>query len=262
MSECDWLIAKARRAQNAVYLATEKSVADDLARIIVGLVDALESATRELDDLEERLAGYLCDSTGGLLSKTGYDVRTMVAHTEDYYDKVHAEARKEVEAERDAALAAVDRVKAELEALWIARGEPKGPDAWYSGIVQARAKVLAALDGAPEPDREKQLERVAARLREIVYLCGDDLGCQCEEAQGASANLARELSIIAAERPTLTADEVWAIAKAEHDFAGDRDNVGAFVDSLTDALRTAGVAFDEQPFIGSGYLLPVEGESK
>lgn len=117
-----------------------------------------------------------------------------------------------------------------------------------------------ALDGAPEPDREAQLERVAARLREIVYLCGDDLGCQCEEAQDASADLAMELSIIAAERPTLTANEVWAIAKAEHDYANDSDNVGAFVDSLTDALRTAGVAFDEQPFIDSGYLLPVEGE--
>lgn len=122
--------------------------------------------------------------------------------------------------------------------------------------------TVAALDGAPEPDREAQLERVAARLREIVYLCGDDLGCQCEEAQDASADLAMELSIIAAERPTLTADEVWAIAKAEHDWANDSDNVGAFVDSLTDALRTAGVAFDEQPFIDSGYLLPVEGESR
>ena len=122
--------------------------------------------------------------------------------------------------------------------------------------------TIAALDGAPEPDSEAQLESVAARLREIVYLCGDDLGCQCDEAQDASADLARELSIIAAERPTLTADEVWAIAKAEHDYANDSDNVGAFVDSLTDALRTAGVAFDEQPFIDSGFLLPVDGESK
>lgn len=154
--------------------------------------------------------------------------------------------REAVKAERDAALAAIERVKETLSLH-----NPNG---------RLVKEVLAALDGAPEPERKKQLERVSARLREIVYLCSDDLGCQCEEANYASADLARELGIIAAERPTLTADEVWAIARAEHDYANDSDNVGAFVGSLTDALRTAGVAFDEQPFIDSGYLLPVEGE--
>lgn len=37
------LIDEARKAQRAVYLATEKDVADDLARIIGGLADALEA---------------------------------------------------------------------------------------------------------------------------------------------------------------------------------------------------------------------------
>ena len=161
-------------------------------------------------------------------------------------------------AERDAAVAAIERLRSGLESASYYEHKPHKAS---SDLIWAVGVINAALDGAPEPGREAQFERVAARLREIVYLCGDDLGCQCEEAQDASADLARELSIIAAERPTLTADEVWAIAKAEHDYVNDSDNVGAFVDSLTDALRTAGVAFDEQPFIDSGYLLPVEGES-
>lgn len=38
------LVDEARRAQKAVYLATDKSVADDLSRIIAGLADALEAA--------------------------------------------------------------------------------------------------------------------------------------------------------------------------------------------------------------------------
>ncbi|WP_396451235.1 hypothetical protein [Leucobacter aridicollis] len=62
--------------------------------------------------------------------------------------------------------------------------------------------------------------------------------------------------------PHLSADQVWSIAKAEHDYANDADNVPAFVTSLVDSLRTAGVPFDEQPFIDSGYLLPVEGEAE
>lgn len=178
------------------------------------------------------------------------------AATEGDYHEGLEEGIKIGRAECDAALAAIERVRS------IDTGNNRalyGND-FEAGMAKALWLVKTALDGAPEPECEAQLERVAARLREVVYLCGDDLGCQCEEAQDASADLARELGIIAAERPTLTADEVWAIARAEHDYANDSDNVGAFVGSLTDALRTAGVAFDEQPFIDSGYLLPVEGE--
>jgi hypothetical protein len=41
------LIAEARKASRAVYLATDKTVADDLARILEGLADALEAAHAE-----------------------------------------------------------------------------------------------------------------------------------------------------------------------------------------------------------------------
>lgn len=40
------LVDEARRAQKAVYLATDKLVADDLSRIIGGLADGLEAVHR------------------------------------------------------------------------------------------------------------------------------------------------------------------------------------------------------------------------
>lgn len=63
----------------------------------------------ERDDMETRLSEYLCDSTGGKLSKTGYDVRTMVAHTEEYYDGLHAEDRDRAE-RAEAAIREVERL--------------------------------------------------------------------------------------------------------------------------------------------------------
>ena len=215
------------------------------------LADALEAATRE--------RAAVPDAATEELER----IKPLFENLSREYPN-ECNKRVKAEAERDAALAALERVRAVCLHLGGVDGDVSQPaPSYYVSVGRdvVATEVLAALDGAPEPGREAQLERVAARLREIVYLCGDDLGCQCEEAQDASDYLARELSIIAAERPTLTADEVWAIARAEHDYANDSDNVGAFVGSLTDALRTAGVAFDEQPFIDSGYLLPVEGES-
>lgn len=49
MIDLDDLIAEARKAQSAVYLVTEKLVADDLSRIISTLADALEAAEAERD---------------------------------------------------------------------------------------------------------------------------------------------------------------------------------------------------------------------
>ena len=114
-----------------------------------------DHAEAERDDLEERLAGYLCDSTGGLLSKTGYDVRTMVTHTEDYYDKVHAEARKEAEAERDAAVAAIERCRAvAMQHRSIEQHNEMVPVSDIADLIRepSSADYLAALDEAPEPE--------------------------------------------------------------------------------------------------------------
>lgn len=60
---------------------------------------------RERDDLAERLSSLLCDLTDGLLSKTNYDVRTMVqaveATFEKHADKARADAWDEGYLRRD-----------------------------------------------------------------------------------------------------------------------------------------------------------------
>lgn len=54
----------------------------------------------------------------------------------------------------------------------------------------------------------------------------------------------------------ISEQQVWQMARFQHDFALDSDNVPAFVEPLLGALREAGVPFDEKPFIEGGYLLP------
>lgn len=37
------------------------------------------------DDIEERLSGLLCHTTGGLLSKTNYTLQGMITAVDDYW---------------------------------------------------------------------------------------------------------------------------------------------------------------------------------
>lgn len=55
------------------------------------LAARLTKVTQERDELEGKLSAYLCDNTGGLLSKTTYSVRDMSQATEEYYDRLHRE---------------------------------------------------------------------------------------------------------------------------------------------------------------------------
>jgi hypothetical protein len=178
MNDYEELIAEAREAlgrintnafdHDLLFQYRGGVLGRELTLIVRDLADALEAATSERDDLATRLSEYLCDSTGGLLSKTGYDVRTMVAHTEEYYDRVHAEDRKEAEAERDAAVEAVERVRA----IHRNDGPSQGYDSRFKGGygmlgdccatcgshgeygVEWPCPTIAALDVAPEPEWE------------------------------------------------------------------------------------------------------------
>lgn len=83
------------------------------------------------------------------------------------------------------------------------------------------------------------------------------------DAQYPDASLRRaetvpwpECSAVRTAAP-LTETQVWALAKAEHDYVCDTNNIGAFVESRASSLRIAGVVFDEQPFIDGGYLRPL-----
>ena len=126
----------------------------DLADLIRARdAEVAAQARAEFEDMEHRLSVLLCNLTGGLLSKTGYDVATMEQHIEDYFERevvepARAEARAEVlagfteewtvaasdwiEAPRD------DRTREAAERLlrttpqpaWLARrlGGPWGPE--------------------------------------------------------------------------------------------------------------------------------------
>lgn len=171
---------------------------------------------------------------------------------------IQKRAADELEAERDAALAAVERV-AKIHGP--SEEFPAGCD-YCERLTPCSTR--AALDGAPEPGRELQLERAARELNSFGWTChggthepGDY--DSCEDCQTVCIEVARAAFHAMSGTPRLSADQVWTIAKAEHDYATDTDNVPAFVMPLVDGLRAAGVTFDEQPFIDSGYLLPVEG---
>ena len=67
------LIAEARKAQRAVYLATDEHVAEDLSRIIRGLADALEGTLTEPEweygyELLEPDTRYVFERDGDFIS--------------------------------------------------------------------------------------------------------------------------------------------------------------------------------------------------
>ena len=65
--------------------------------------EVAEQVRAEFEDMEHRLSVLLCNLTGGLLSKTGYDVATMEQHIEDYLEREVVEpARAEVRADERA----------------------------------------------------------------------------------------------------------------------------------------------------------------
>lgn len=161
-NEMNDLIAEARRAQNAVYLATEKSVADDLARIIAGLADALEAATRELAAVPDAAT---CD-------QKAHDTLNWNLNRLSESNTGLSNALTAAVDERDAATAAVERVRAihmPLSSLtwgapeeFLVCEECNDPDA--RNFIYWPCPTLAALDGAPEPEWEYS--------RGVLHKCG------------------------------------------------------------------------------------------
>lgn len=73
------------------------------AERILALLDALDAAEERAEEVEGRLADFLCSVTGGRLSKTGYSVATMVQETEADFDRYYGEELAEAQAEIEAA---------------------------------------------------------------------------------------------------------------------------------------------------------------
>lgn len=86
-------------AGEPVSRTVSASLLDSLADALDAVTAERDEVTRQQEDLEDRLSAYLCDSTGGRLSKTSYDASTMIQHTEEYYDELHSADLKEVEAQ-------------------------------------------------------------------------------------------------------------------------------------------------------------------
>lgn len=108
---------------------------------------------RERDDLEERLAGMLCDLTGGKLSKTGYDVRTMTQAVEEHFNELEQSDRDEawqavVEARKER-----DEARAEVESRIEDRDWFKARADRAEAALE-RVKALPLLQGHEEAHKE------------------------------------------------------------------------------------------------------------
>lgn len=84
-----------------------------------------------------------------------------------------ADALVSVRAERDTALAAIERVAVEIEA--VAGGITSSSEAagYRNGLRRAAQVVRAALDGAPEPEWEVQYGRRNRETGALHWLTGD-----------------------------------------------------------------------------------------
>lgn len=105
------------------YTAAEaKSLALELADGVDALLDALDEAEREADDVSTRLSEFLCEVTGSMLSYSTYPVSTMIQHTEEYFDRIakenhddYCEKSEQLEEERDAAIERAEAAEAAIE---------------------------------------------------------------------------------------------------------------------------------------------------
>jgi hypothetical protein len=109
-----------------------------------GWIDRAEAAEAERDEIAGRLSALLCELTSGRLSKTTYDVPTMVAEIDSVYDDAHQEDR----AERDRLAGIVEQVRALADRDNFGR--------WV------RPLLHAILDGAHTPQATRQTRDVAA----------------------------------------------------------------------------------------------------
>lgn len=100
-------------------LREEVEFHSDDARILRNDVDRLRRGRdiwrADRDDLEERLSLLLWELTDCKLSKSGYDVRTMVSEIEATFERYAEMDRAELQADRDSLAATVERVRAIAE---------------------------------------------------------------------------------------------------------------------------------------------------
>ena len=95
MDEWTRAIAEVRlRQYDSEYSASHLTWEDftgEAQEIVAALAPLIEARVREAeeqrDEVSGRLSELLCDLTGGLLSKPGYDVPTMTQAVEDHFER-------------------------------------------------------------------------------------------------------------------------------------------------------------------------------
>lgn len=116
---CDChLLAVIERGKAVEERDRARREAEALAEEVDGLrseraldLDTIERLREQRDDLDARLSHLLCDLTRGRLSKTTYDVRTMVQEVEESFSG----DMDEVSAERDDLAVEVERLREERD---------------------------------------------------------------------------------------------------------------------------------------------------
>ena len=79
-------------------------------------LEELQARCKDMDCQLEESSRFLCNQTGGLLSKTNYSAETMIAYAEDYQQRVcdnYCDLRADlarVTAERDAAIEDLEEI--------------------------------------------------------------------------------------------------------------------------------------------------------
>lgn len=124
-----WSDAASRYPVESLVIGNPNHAAD--AALIAAAVNALPALLDEIergrelrgrveaerDDLALRLSALLCDLTGGLMSKTGYSVATMVQAVEAEFEKHATDEMVEMAAQRDRAERRHERLESAVEAL-------------------------------------------------------------------------------------------------------------------------------------------------
>jgi hypothetical protein len=87
-------------------LRYQRRLEAQLARI----EERVTEAQIERDDLSTRLSDFLCDVTGGALSRDSYSVMTMVQATETYFSDYYEKEYRALESRADAAEAKLARI--------------------------------------------------------------------------------------------------------------------------------------------------------
>lgn len=112
-------IKKLRGRLYAKQLSYASYTDSELAHVLEDAITALSTLQARCKDMDcqlEEFSRFLCNQTGGLLSKTNYSAETMISYAEDYQQRVCNDSC-DLRAEFEQVKANYDRYKSHVERL-------------------------------------------------------------------------------------------------------------------------------------------------